>query len=950
LDKYIEAGGIDKLYELYKAGNYEYSKYEMNRTFTVDERAYIENLAAKGGKVLIALEHFNYPFCFYNEMTKNFQGIAPDVLAEISGLTGIVFENVTAKDASWAEIFEKLKDGGISLISDLRYSEDRKNDFLWPEKPYARSRYALLSKSDCPNLEMYQVVRNVVGIVRETIYDEMYHKWFPNNNNVKYYDILDEAIAALEKGEIDLLMESEYGLLYQTNLREKHEYKVNILFNSPISESFFGLYKNEKDLCSIISKAQNFVNTAKIEKDWTNRVFDYSRKIFNERYILLFVAAIIFFLMIIFLVILLLRNSRMGALYKDKMITLSTIYDAIPDLVYCMDTNCAFTSCNHSYEKFIGRKESEILGKTDLELYEKTIDNAQGFMEINKKVINERTQITVEETTVRADDVPRIMEAIKTPLIRNGKITGLLGISRDITEHKDAELAAQEASRAKSSFLAKMSHEIRTPMNAIMGMTELALRADELDDARTHIFTVKQASANLLSIINDILDFSKIETGKLEIISGDYLFSSLINDVINIIRMRVIDSQIRFVVNIDSTIPNSLIGDEVRIRQVMLNILGNAVKYTDKGFVSLSISGIHISDDTITLVIEVEDSGKGIKTEDLSNLFGEYVQFDAEKNKGIEGTGLGLAIAKNIIKTMGGDIGVRSEYGKGSTFTVTLPQKIYSDHPLAAVLKREEKSVLVYERREIYAKSIVYTVENLGVYCDLVSNVSELLEKVAERDYSLIFIAFSLYKKNRDELVKLCTDKGVVLLTEFGETVTDKNLNILSMPVHTLAVADILNGEKDNFSYSEKNESVVGFTAPDAVILVVDDIVTNLKVAQGLLTPYNMRVDLCKSGISAIEAIKTNHYDLVFMDHRMPEMDGMEATQLIRGMAEENEYFGTVPIVALTANAVTGTKEMFLQNGFNDFLSKPIDTIKLNTTLEKWIPKEKQKSFAVENG
>jgi CheY-like chemotaxis protein len=298
---------------------------------------------------------------------------------------------------------------------------------------------------------------------------------------------------------------------------------------------------------------------------------------------------------------------------------------------------------------------------------------------------------------------------------------------------------------------------------------------------------------------------------------------------------------------------------------------------------------------------------------------------------------------------MGGDIGVHSEYGKGSTFTVTLPQKIYSDHPLAAVLKREEKSVLVYERREIYAKSIVYTVENLGVFCTLVSSVSELLEKVEEKDYSLIFIAFSLYKKNRDELSKLCLDKGVVLLTEFGETVPDKNLNILSMPVHALAVADILNGEKDNFSYSEKNESVVGFTAPDAVILVVDDIVTNLKVAQGLLTPYNMRVDLCKSGMSAIEAVKANHYDLVFMDHRMPEMDGMETTQHIREMADENEYFWTMPIVALTANAVTGTKEMFLKNGFNDFLSKPIDTIKLNTTLEKWIPKEKQKSFSIEN-
>jgi CheY-like chemotaxis protein len=270
------------------------------------------------------------------------------------------------------------------------------------------------------------------------------------------------------------------------------------------------------------------------------------------------------------------------------------------------------------------------------------------------------------------------------------------------------------------------------------------------------------------------------------------------------------------------------------------------------------------------------------------------------------------------------------------------------DKPLAVVEKREEKSVLVFERREIYAKSIVYTVENLGVYCTLVSNVSDFLEKFAEREYSLILIAFSLYKKNIDELSKLCSNKGVVLLTEFGETVPDKNLNILSMPVHSLAVADILNGEKDNFSYSERNESLVGFTAPDAVILVVDDIITNLKVAKGLLTPYNMRVDLCKSGMSAIEAMKANNYDLVFMDHRMPEMDGIEATQLIREMADEDGYFGNVPIIALTANAVTGTKEMFLGNGFDDFLSKPIDTIKLNTVLEKWIPKEKQKSFSTE--
>jgi CheY-like chemotaxis protein len=384
---------------------------------------------------------------------------------------------------------------------------------------------------------------------------------------------------------------------------------------------------------------------------------------------------------------------------------------------------------------------------------------------------------------------------------------------------------------------------------------------------------------------------------------------------------------------------------------VLLNILGNAVKYTEKGFVSLTISGKRTDDGTVHLLMGVEDSGKGIKQEDMGELFGEYNQLDTERNKGIEGTGLGLAIAKSIIEMMGGNIDVRSEYGKGSTFTVTLPQKIRSDKALATVEKRDEKSVLVYERRQIYSKAIVYTVDNLGVSCTLVSSDSELLETMAGREYAFIFISFSLYQKNKDAISKTGSKTVVVLLAEFGETVPDnKNMNILSMPVHPLAVADILNGETDNFSYSEKNELTVGFTAPEANVLVVDDIITNLKVAKGLLTPYNMRVDLCKSGMTAIEALKNNRYDLVFMDHRMPEMDGIETTQRIRNMGDADEYFVNVPIVALTANAVFGTKEMFLENGLEKYIKKPIDTVKLSSTLEKWIPKEKQKNSAIEKG
>ncbi len=501
------------------------------------------------------------------------------------------------------------------------------------------------------------------------------------------------------------------------------------------------------------------------------------------------------------------------------------------------------------------------------------------------------------------------------------------------------------ASKAKSDFLARISHEIRTPMNAITGMAELALRENIPHSAKEHIITIKQAGNNLLSLINDLLDFSKIESGKLEIVPSNYLFSSLIFDVVNIIKMRVIDSNISFVVNIDSKIPNSLFGDETRIRQVLLNILSNAVKYTKKGFVSFSISG-EITEDEVLLTIDVSDSGNGIKPEDLNKLFSEFVQVDLASHKGVEGTGLGLVITKKLVNAMGGDIEVQSEYGKGSTFSIKLSQKIHSPEPLASVEKAEEKSVLVYEQNKIYASSIVYTVENLGVDCHKVEDDEDLHKKLQDKDYTFLFVSYSLLK-NAKAIIKVLKSKTeIVVLTEFGRVSMNINFDILAMPAHSISIANILNGISDNnFSYSTNEDAYAQFSAPKARILIVDDIGTNLKVAEGLMLPYKMRIDLCFSGAEAIEMIKKNFYDLVFMDHMMPGMDGIDTTKFIREMGSENPYYADLPIIALTANAVSGTKEMFLSNGFNDFLSKPIDIIKLNVILGKWIPKEKQEKL-----
>ncbi|MCL2193650.1 MAG: ATP-binding protein [Treponema sp.] len=557
--------------------------------------------------------------------------------------------------------------------------------------------------------------------------------------------------------------------------------------------------------------------------------------------------------------------------------------------------------------------------------------------------------------TVEGDELP--VEIVFVRLMRRGKYI-LAGYNHDLRQVKQAmaeiqriEMAAEmhrrevaeEKDRAKSEFLAKMSHEMRTPMNAIIGMTELALRDEKMSSAREHILTVKQAGTNLLSIINDILDLSKVEQGKLEIVPANYHLSSLLNDVISIIRMKIVDSHLRFVVNVNGDIPNSLHGDGARIRQVLLNLLGNAVKYTDSGgIISLSVKGKMDGEDMVAMTIDVEDSGRGIKEEHIASLFDEYSQFDKERNKNTDGAGLGLAIAQHIVKAMGGEISVRSEYGKGSTFTVAFSQTVRLNRPIGRVEDPGQHDVLVYEKRDLYANSLTFALDSLGVRHIPVADDDDLLEKLAAGRYTFAFVSFEMYRKNREAITGMDTGTGIVILTEFGEAVPEKNMTVLVMPVYALPVANVLNHIQGSSLYYGNTGFTASFTAPEASVLVVDDVLTNLKVIKGLLLPYGMQVSLCKSGEMALSAITSNRYDIVFMDHMMPGMDGVETAKQIRKLGEDDSYFSEVPIVALTANAVSGMREFFLENSFNDFMSKPVDVIRLNAVLEKWIAKEKQ--------
>jgi signal transduction histidine kinase/CheY-like chemotaxis protein/HPt (histidine-containing phosphotransfer) domain-containing protein len=539
------------------------------------------------------------------------------------------------------------------------------------------------------------------------------------------------------------------------------------------------------------------------------------------------------------------------------------------------------------------------------------------------------------------------------------------------TQHRrlgELKTEAEAANRTKSSFLASMSHEIRTPMNAISGMAELLLRRDLPDDARGEVQDIKHASSNLISIINDILDISKIEAGKMEIIPVKYMLSSLVNDTINIIRMRLTEKPVRFITNIDGHIPNNLTGDEIRFRQILLNLLSNAAKYTDKGHISLSMTmqkrAVRKADslkEQVWLEITVTDSGKGIKPEDLTKLFGSFVQVDSKKNRGIEGTGLGLAITKKLCEAMGGEINVKSEYGKGSEFKVVIPQDVDSDTPFAAVEEPEKKKILIYDKRNVYVQSICWSLENMGVPYTMAETQEDFASALVRDEWFFVFTGYGLHEKIKTLIDKSVFSNGkkpsLALMVEWENEVNISNVRFISLPVQSQSIANLLNGKADSHSYfTSQSSGLIRFTYPGARLLIVDDIATNLKVAEGLLAPYRAKIDTCLRGARAIELVKQHEYDIVFMDHMMPEMDGVEATAAIRAWEAELEektmsftkgetqrdLRKQVPIIALTANAVSGMKEMFIENGFNDFLAKPIDISKLDEMLDRWIPKEKR--------
>ncbi|MBO5209892.1 MAG: response regulator [Lachnospiraceae bacterium] len=530
--------------------------------------------------------------------------------------------------------------------------------------------------------------------------------------------------------------------------------------------------------------------------------------------------------------------ADMMELPRAKVESYVTSYLTTP--VVFVDYAGDITYYNEAFEKFFHLENEKIIGTKQF------YDNIQTEATLEEAITYVRQLgLNTGSFSAKTKDGKRELDIKYTILYdRFGDTRCVINIINDVTETKELlhnlekqkalaeehRLEAVRANKAKSDFLAHMSHEIRTPMNAIIGMNEMVMREDISDKVAAYSQDIYNAGQTLLSLINDILDLSKIESGKMEIVPVTYELSSLLNDVLNMVAKKVQDKELHLMTEVASDIPYQLYGDEVRIRQIILNLINNAVKYTKEGTITLKVDWEPKDDNSLELKVAVIDTGIGIREEDVAKLFQSFQRVDLRANRNIEGTGLGLSITRQLVEQMNGTIGVKSEYGKGSTFSFSIPQGITNSTPMG--------------------------------------------------DFS------EAYKK----------------------------------------------------MHRGRNKKVEDFTAPAAKMLIVDDNRVNLTVAKGLIKPTQIQVDTALSGMEALEKVKKNEYQIILLDHMMPGMDGVETLKETQQQAENASRNAVV--IAMTANAISGSREKYLEVGFQDYLSKPIDAIRYADMVKKYLPKD----------
>jgi PAS domain S-box-containing protein len=672
-------------------------------------------------------------------------------------------------------------------------------------------------------------------------------------------------------------------------------------------------------------------------------------------------------------------NAQLEAKVQERTLSLAhqvalveALLDIIPNPIFYKGADSRFIGCNQAYEATFGISRQQFIGKRVSDLDYLPEQNRLTYQNEDEVVIRDCSRVSRDESFVFADgQLHHTLYSVTGFRNADGSPGGLIGMIVDVSDLKAAEREAREAralaeaaSSAKAEFLANMSHEIRTPMNAVIGMTQLALQTDLTERQRNYMDKVYSAAHGLLALINDILDFSKIEAGKLNTERVDFKLESVISHVADLAAISARDKGLELLLNIASDVPDDLVGDPLRLGQVLTNLVSNAVKFTDHGEITLSVSCVARQDAETVLLFEVRDSGIGMTEETLERVFDAFSQADSSTTRRFGGTGLGLSISKRIVELMGGEIGVSSQPGQGSCFHFTalfgLPdtsaQVVQTPRYLMDI---RGMSILVVDDNAAAREVFVHMLTALGFATLAVASGKAALNELgravrAGSPYALMLIDWKMpamdgvetLRKIRLEMGERCPlcllatahDRDNLALA-LGDTQVD---GILDKPATASTLLDaVITACHRQTSRIESPPLIPPHNALADIraslegkrVLLVEDNETNQELAVELLQNVGITPDVAVNGSEALDKVRQGNYELIFMDCQMPVMDGLEATRQIR----QDARFAQTVIVAMTANALTGEREKCVQAGMNDYLAKPVDIHAFYATLLRWL-------------